>query len=128
MADEVVVSTISSVPFVMGTVAAVIAINIAIRKLSGGFKRDAVNNSFGNAIVGSVSILSNKDSVLSRDGVKDSIEGYENLFTGAREGNITNPDSISTRKQEYKTMVNSFYDLVTDFYEWGWGQVRMLFL
>jgi len=26
------------------------------------------------------------------------------------------------RKGEYATMVNSFYDLVTDFYEYGWGQ------
>jgi sterol 24-C-methyltransferase len=26
------------------------------------------------------------------------------------------------RKGEYTTMVNSFYDLVTDFYEYGWGQ------
>jgi sterol 24-C-methyltransferase len=28
---------------------------------------------------------------------------------------------LDTRKREYTTMVNHYYDLVTDFYEFGWG-------
>lgn len=74
------------------------------------------------------SLLSNPDSVLKREGVKDSIEGYETLFAGAREslGATSTSDSIQHRAKEYQTLVNSFYDLVTDFYEWGWGQVRLL--
>jgi sterol 24-C-methyltransferase len=90
------------------------------------FKRNAQGNTFGSTISGSMALLSNKDSVLSRENVMDSIEGYEKLFSGARKevGSISNAESIKEREKEYKTMVNSFYDLVTDFYEWGWGQVR----
>jgi sterol 24-C-methyltransferase len=74
--------------------------------------------------VDAASLLSNPDSVLKREGVKDSIEGYETLFAGAREslGATSTSDSIQHRAKEYQTLVNSFYDLVTDFYEWGWGQ------
>ena len=30
--------------------------------------------------------------------------------------------SVHVRKQRYKEMVNQYYDLVTDFYEFGWGK------
>lgn len=45
-------------------------------------------------------------------------------YIGARKdvGACTNDDSIKTREKEYQKMVNSFYNLVTDFYEYGWGQ------
>ena len=114
-------------PVVAGTLLSIVAVNIVIRSRS--FKRDAVDNSFGNLVTGSISLLSNKDSVLKREQVKNSISGYENLFNGARKevGSLQREDSIKTREKEYKTMVNSFYDLVTDFYEWGWGQVRRHF-
>jgi len=86
------------------------------------FKRDSYK-SFG-FVSDAASLLSNSDSVLGRDGVKESIAGYERLFSGARKnvGTTTTADSIQHREKEYATMVNSFYDLVTDFYEWGWGQ------
>jgi sterol 24-C-methyltransferase len=67
-------------------------------------------------------LLNNSDSVLGKDKVHGSISTYENLFEGARKGKITSEDSVNKRKDEYRTMVNNFYDLVTDFYEWGWGQ------
>lgn len=117
-------SSTISLPFVaIVSASAVIIINLLLRVFQSGFKR-SVHTSFSNVLVGVTSILSNKDSVLNRDGVDDSIKGYENLFAGARNdiGSITNDESIKTRQKEYKTMVNSFYDLVTDFYEWGWGQ------
>lgn len=46
------------------------------------------------------------------------------MFSGARKqtGAITNEESVEIRKQKYADMVNHFYNLVTDFYEWGWGQ------
>jgi len=90
---------------------------------SSSFKRDAHNNTF-NTTANVVSLLSNPDSVLKREKVKESIAGYETLFAGVRNevGTVSNKDSIEHREREYKTMVNSFYDLVTDFYEWGWGQ------
>jgi sterol 24-C-methyltransferase len=86
-------------------------------------KRDAFTTSY-SGLASSMNMLSNNDSVLSRDGVKDSVEAYEKLFAGSREnvGECTTAASIAHREKEYKTMVNSFYDLVTDFYEWGWGQ------
>jgi len=86
------------------------------------FKRDSYKP-FG-FVSDAASLLSNSDSVLGRDGVKESIAGYERLFSGARKnvGTTTTADSIQHREKEYATMVNSFYDLVTDFYEWGWGQ------
>jgi len=31
-------------------------------------------------------------------------------------------DSPEERNKEYKSLVNSYYDLATLFYEWGWGQ------
>lgn len=88
------------------------------------FKRDVHEKKF-NAVSTAVSLLSNPDSVLRREKVKESILGYERLFAGARKevGATSTNDSIEHRANEYKTMVTSFYDLVTDFYEWGWGQV-----
>ena len=46
------------------------------------------------------------------------------MFGGARKetGKITQEESVEKRKQRYADMVNHFYNLVTDFYEWGWGQ------
>jgi hypothetical protein len=102
----------------------IVVINFLFRR--GKFERDATKSSFKNTFTGSCSILSNNDSVLRRENVKESIEGYEKLFKGARKdvGSISSDESIRKRELEYKSMVNSFYDLVTDFYEWGWGQVR----
>lgn len=31
-------------------------------------------------------------------------------------------DAAASRKSKYMSMVNTYYDLVTDFYEYGWGQ------
>jgi len=113
-----------TVPVLAGAGAAIIGVNIAYRAAR-SFQRDAKGNTFGD-IVASVNILSNKDSVLQREKVKESMDDYDNLFAGARKnvGSLHQDESIKTRQKEYKTMVNNFYDLVTDFYEWGWGQVR----
>ncbi len=93
---------------------------------SGSFKRDVYSKTF-NTMSHVASLLSNPDSVLSREGVKASISGYETLFAGARKnvGETSTTGSIEHRAKEYQTMVSSFYDLVTDFYEWGWGQVSV---
>ena len=111
---------------IVGTISILIIVNLFFKRIfsSVSFKRDVHKKTF-NTVSGVVSLLSNPDSVLERENVKDSIEGYETLFTGAREnvGTTSTSDSIEKREKEYKSMVNSFYDLVTDFYEWGWGQV-----
>lgn len=50
--------------------------------------------------------------------VAKSVEEYEVLFT---EQPVSNEDAIRRRKNEYNAMVNDFYNLVTDFYSYGWG-------
>ena len=86
-----------------------------------------MHNKTFRTVSDAASLLSNPDSVLSRDEVKESINGYETLFAGSKKnvGKTSTSDSIMIRAKEYQNMVNSFYDLVTDFYEWGWGQVRI---
>ena len=103
--------------------AALFSVNVAYR-VSKKISRDGEGF---HSIFAGFSILSNKESVLKHDQVKDSLDTYEGLFSGARKdvGKINTEDSIKNREKEYKTMVDSFYNLVTDFYEWGWGQVRI---
>ena len=38
------------------------------------------------------------------------------------EYNAFHAGSVETRKKNYRRLVNDYYDLVTDFYEFGWGQ------
>lgn len=72
----------------------------------------------------SMKILNNTDHTIKGNEFKSSIEDYENMFSGARAetGAITTDESVELRKARYADMVNHFYNLCTDFYEWGWGQ------
>jgi sterol 24-C-methyltransferase len=85
-------------------------------------KRDG--NDYNSQISGAVKILNNADHTLKDDEFSKSINEYEDLFKGARKstGAITNEESVDVRKEKYATMIDHFYNLVTDFYEWGWGQ------
>lgn len=56
-----------------------------------------------------------KDSI-DVDKVKETIDSYNNLFIEEKGGNL------EVRRKQYMKMVNDFYDLVTHFYEYGWGQ------
>ena len=100
-----------------------------------GLDRDASGGtgaSFDGQLAAGVNMLSNKDSVLKRDGVEGSIDAYAALFEGKTgkhslnglegDGQVTSAASIEKRREGYRTMVNNFYDLVTDFYEYGWCQ------
>src|SRR5437588_13078280 len=49
---------------------------------------------------------------LATDEVKSVVDEYHSFHAG----------TVETRKQNYTRMVNDYYDLVTDFYEFGWGQ------
>ena len=40
------------------------------------------------------------------------VDGYTTIY-GA---------GLESRKERYQSLVNHYYDLVTDFYEFGWGQ------
>jgi sterol 24-C-methyltransferase len=51
---------------------------------------------------------------LSHVHVQGAIEDYSSYFDREK-------TSVAERKDGYETLVNHFYDLVTDFYEYGWG-------
>ena len=51
-------------------------------------------------------------AALAPDQVKPAVDGYTALYDRA---------TTEDRKQHYQLMVNHYYDLVTDFYEYGWG-------
>lgn len=53
-----------------------------------------------------------KDGVAKRQDMKDQIGAYTDLF------DASNADA---RKSNYTDVVNKYYDLATDFYEFGWG-------
>lgn len=48
----------------------------------------------------------------SSDNVNEGIDAYNKLH---------HSDSVEDRNENYKSLVNSYYDLATVFYEWGWG-------
>ena len=49
---------------------------------------------------------------LAPDEVKSTVDGYNEIYDAGPE----------RRKEQYRSFVNHYYDLVTDFYEFGWGQ------
>jgi sterol 24-C-methyltransferase len=51
-----------------------------------------------------------------RQRVGSTIREYLGFFDEDRGG------GVETRKAQYATMINDYYDVVTDFYEHGWGQ------
>ncbi|MEM7433672.1 MAG: methyltransferase domain-containing protein [Myxococcota bacterium] len=52
----------------------------------------------------------------TRSTVRGAIRDYLGFFDESSGANV------ETRKADYTTMINHYYDLVTDFYEHGWGQ------
>ena len=49
---------------------------------------------------------------LAPDEVKSVVDAYAAIFDAGEEG----------RREQYRSLVNHYYDLATDFYEFGWGQ------
>ena len=62
--------------------------------------------------------------LLLRPRGSNNVSTYENLYPQARTdiGANTHHSKINERQKEYKTLVDTFYDLVTDFYEYGWSR------
>lgn len=48
--------------------------------------------------------------------VRDAIDSYADLQSGGDDA------SLNARKERYAELVRGYYDLVTDFYEYGWGR------
>eukprot|EP01041_Mallomonas_annulata_P008204 gene8204-16870_t len=85
-------------------------------------KRDG--NDYNSQLTGGFKILNNADHTLGKSEFSSSIADYEGMFDGARKatGAITSDESVDQRRVRYAAMIDHFYNLVTDFYEWGWGQ------
>jgi sterol 24-C-methyltransferase len=58
----------------------------------------------------------NKSESIKKTDVASTIHNYENLFDEKKGG------TIEARKEAYNTMVVDFYNMVTQFYEFGWGE------
>jgi sterol 24-C-methyltransferase len=82
------------------------------------------SHDYDSQLTGGFKILNNQDHTLKTNEFGTSISDYEGMFAGAREktGAITNEESVAVRTERYAAMINHFYNLVTDFYEWGWCQ------
>jgi len=52
-------------------------------------------------------------SSLSKSKKHDKIDGYNNQYDNSK--------SADDRNKDYAKLVDSYYDLATEFYEWGWG-------
>ncbi len=109
-------------PVMVGVSAAAALVTgiLVLRKAE--MKRDG--NDYDSQLTGGFKILNNTDHTLKTEEFGSSMADYEGMFGGARveTGAITTDASIELRKKRYADMVNHFYNLVTDFYEWGWGQ------
>ena len=104
----------------VSTLVAIIAGVAVLQKPS--MKRDV--HDYDSQLTGASKILNNEDHTLKGDQFGKSMKEYSSMFSGARAnvGEITTVESVDVRKERYQKMVDNFYNLVTDFYEWGWGQ------
>jgi sterol 24-C-methyltransferase len=62
-----------------------------------------------------IKAITRKEKAQSRNEVGSAFSEYADLYDEKKGG------SVEARKNNYTTMVNHFYDLATDFYEFGWG-------
>jgi sterol 24-C-methyltransferase len=65
---------------------------------------------------GNIDVLGAARTGLSAEKVKQTVRAYRELHAEGEEGDL------EARKRGYAKMVNDYYDLVTDFYQYGWGQ------
>lgn len=63
-----------------------------------------------------VKAITRRENTKERNAVSAALDEYTSLYDEKQGG------SVEKRKGNYTTMVNHFYDLMTDFYEFGWGQ------
>lgn len=63
------------------------------------------------------SILRRQESTA---GVRPSLQEYEHRFNTTERGG--SDDVSTTRQNDYRNFTNLYYNLVTDFYEYGWGR------
>jgi sterol 24-C-methyltransferase len=56
------------------------------------------------------------EDAIPKDKVKEVLENYNRYYTPEKGGNV------ELRKKDSISLVKDFYNLVTHFYEFGWGQ------
>lgn len=74
-----------------------------------------INKAFGTDPIGRTKEMFGKFAVQEKSRkiqVNSVIDGYNQLHE----------DNLENRNSAYTTLVNSYYELATLFYEWGWGQ------
>ena len=49
--------------------------------------------------------------------VSKKVNGYSDFYTGEK----SSAEKVKSRKESAKEMTSTYYDLVTDFYQYGWG-------
>lgn len=57
---------------------------------------------------------------LGSERVNREMDEYYSLFNNNKTGSTK--ENETKRKEHYDTLASNFYDLVTDFYEYGWGE------
>lgn len=62
-----------------------------------------------------IKAITRKEQAKQRNQVSNAFSEYSDMYDENKGG------SVEARKNNYTTMVNHFYDLATDFYEFGWG-------
>jgi len=77
-----------------------------------------------NAVVGLGAGQKSEASVnasLDRRKIEQQVTEFSQMFDEKSNERGHSQEKIEERKEKYMTMVNHYYDLVTDFYEYGWG-------
>jgi len=74
--------------------------------------------------IGATGLLTGKELEVTQGAVEKHFDHYASHFgNDSRDKESKEHKSLQgKREQNYTEMVNNFYDLVTDFYEYGWGQ------
>lgn len=72
---------------------------------------------------GGVASILNHDDAKKMVDVNGDVNSYEKLYgNDSRTGGTQHAGLLGQRLTQYTEMVNKFYNLVTDFYEYGWGE------
>jgi len=72
---------------------------------------------------GLFSVLNHEDARTHVADVKNQVDTYNAMYgTDSRASGSQHSALLNTRLTLYTEMVNKFYNLVTDFYEYGWGE------
>jgi len=71
---------------------------------------------------GLTGFLKQKEAIVDPSKMGSEYENYEGMFgKKSRSGGAEHGELSKKREAQYKDLVQHFYNLVTDFYEYGWG-------